>query len=112
MNLLLLLLIVLGSLNQISDCNTFYKETLLPLSVKGDLQEKKETEQYFILKVKNEDTEIVEIRLLKNETGKKIFNFAKDKSKIIKIKDQTTIRVLAPLGDGGFFVQLFPDLCN
>lgn len=39
---LLSLLMVLGGLSQTLDCDTFCKESLLPLSIKGDLQEKRD----------------------------------------------------------------------
>lgn len=112
MKLLFLLFILLRWPNETPDCNTFYAQTLSPLSIKGDLQKKEETNEYFLLQVKNEDEKIIKIQLLKNNTGRKIFNFVKDNSKIVKAKGETTIRIAAPISNGGLLVQIFPDLCE
>lgn len=114
MKLLLFLFLFLQGLtaNEI-DCKSFYEKTLLPMSVKGELIKKDNTDEYYLLYVKNEneDGKEVVIRLLKNQTGKKIFMFAVDNSIIVKAKGEVVVRVITPTPNG-YNVQVFPDLCE
>lgn len=94
------------------DCKAYYDKILSPLSIKGELVKKEETDHYFVLYIKNEkDDKDIELKLLKNNTGKKIFKFVDSKCIIVKRENQTVIRVAKPT-NGGFDVQLFPDLCE
>lgn len=114
MKLLLLLFIFLQGLTGDKPvCNAFYEKTLSPMSVKGELIKKENTDKYYLLHVKNEkeDGKETTIRLLKNKIGKQIFMFAIDKSIIVKAKGEAIVRVLVPVKDG-FNVQIFPDLCE
>lgn len=108
---LLLLLFMLLSVPQDKNCSEFYQTTLVPIHVDGELQKKEMTNEYYILFIRKKTDEVVQIKLLKNKTGLKIYNFALLKSRIVKVKGEFTIRVMAPRSNG-FTVQLFPDLCD
>lgn len=112
MNYLLHLFIIIASLLPPSDCEVFYKETLYTLDIKGNLMEKEETEEFFILHIKDETEKNLSINLIKNKTGKDIFNFAKEGCMIFKPKERLSISVVIPYGNGDLFVRQFPNLCE
>lgn len=95
------------------DCSEFYKETLDLISVDGDITKKEETDQFYILYVKNNEDQGKEvvIKLLKNNTGKRIYRLAFEKTRVIKKKGRTKLSLVTPIPNG-LNVNGFPDLCE
>lgn len=94
------------------DCAMFYDQNLKPLSVNGELVNKKSFPDYNLLTVKNKEGGTITIKLLKTNVGIKLYMFAKEKSLIIKKKGENIIHVAVPLPNGGIQVQVFPNLCD
>ena len=94
------------------DCSVFYDKSLKQLSVNGELTKKESLTDYYIFTVKNKTGETIPIKILKTNTGIKLYMFAKEKSLIIKVKNEKVIRVAVPSSNGGYTVQIFPDLCE
>lgn len=108
---LLFAILLLGSLIH-DDCESFYKKTLYPIEIKGSLTMKEEQEDYFIFHIKNEDGKNITLKLLKNKTGKRIFNAAREKCQIFKSPNRYSISVVNFYDDETLFVEKFPDPCE
>lgn len=95
-----------------NDCADFYEKTL-PVEMDALVNEKEENNQYYVLELKSKtDGKIFKLLLLKNTTGKEIYDFVKPGSHINRRKEQLKISALTPTAEGGFQGQLFPDLCK
>lgn len=111
MKTLLLLISLFISLQADKDCKSFY-ETNLPDRIYGKVIEKVEKEEFYILKIDNSiQKKEISISLIKNKTGKEVFNFANKESILKKRKGQQGLSVLTPF-EGGYNGHSFPDLCN
>lgn len=108
---LLLLLFLLLSAPENKNCTEFYQKTLVPRHIDGQLEKKETTNEYYILSIREKTDKVVQIKLLKNKTGLKIYKFALLNSRVVKVKGEFTVRVMAPRVDG-FMVRQFPDLCD
>lgn len=111
MKTLLLLFTLLFFQQADKDCKSFYEKNL-PDEIYGKVIEKIEESEFYILKI--EDTgqkKGFSISLIKNKTGKDIYDFAKKESIIKKRKGQLGLSVLTPF-NGGYNGHSFPDLCN
>lgn len=112
MKTLLVILISLFFSSEGNNCADFYEKTL-PVEVEALVNKKEENNQYYVLELKSKaDGKILKLLLLKNTTGKEIYDFVKPGSHIKKRKDELKISALTPTADGGFQGQLFPDLCK
>lgn len=112
MKLLFLLYAMLFSTIDPSDCQSFYNKTLKPIHFDGYLVKKEKTEQLYILHIEDKkDKHLTVVQLLKNETGRSIYLFAKDSCWISKKENRLDIHVVVPIHDG-YNVRVFQDLCE
>ncbi len=113
MKVLILLFAILFGQAGGDDCKSFYEKNL-PDEIYGKVIEKKEDTDYYRIKIKDSIQEKeIEVLLLKNKTGKEIFDFIQKESYVKKRKGNLSLSALTPMkGGGGYNGQSFPDLCE
>lgn len=95
------------------DCASFYEKELKSLLIKGTVIEKKLTDDYYIIKVKQDDTgKQISFKLLKNNSGREIYWFAIKGSIIRKKSGHYDLHFLNPTPDGGYKGRIFDNLCK
>lgn len=111
--MLILFICSISAFLYVDDCNSYYKESLFEVNIFGTLEEKKENEKYYVIRIKEEDKDsITTIYLLKNNTGKEIFEFLIEGSYLKKKQKTLIISILSPNKDGGYDGRRFDNLCN
>ncbi len=94
------------------DCHNFYKENFDTLSVKGVIWEKGIIDDNYFLSVKNDQGEIIVIKLLKNNCGSLIYNFASWGSDVLKKKGERNLHIRVKYVDGSLHGRIFTNFCE
>ena len=95
-----------------SDCKGFYEKNI-PDEIYGKVIEKKENDGYYRIKIKDSvQNKEIEVSLLKNKTGKEIYDFLQKESIVKKRKGSLSLSALTSIKGGGFDDRSFPDLCK
>lgn len=111
--LLLLFAFLLCQVPADKDCKDFYEKNL-PDEIYGKVIEKKEDANHYRITIDDSvQKKHIEILLVKNKTGKEIFDFLEKESIVKKRKGNLSLSALTPMkGGGGLNGQSFPDLCK
>lgn len=111
--LLLLFALLFCQVPTDNNCKEFYEKNL-PEEIYGKVTDKKEEANYYRIKIDDSiQKKEIEVVLLKNKTGKEIFDFLQKESYVKKRKGSLSLSALTPMKNGGGFNgQRFPDLCK
>lgn len=93
------------------DCEAYYNKVLKPLDIKGKVAAKESLQDGYLFKIKQDSGKQIEVKLLKNKTGREIFWFAQPGSIIIKKSGACDIHLLTPTLDG-YKGRIFDKLCD
>ena len=82
------------------------------VSRKGIIWEKGIIDDNYFLSVKNDQGEIIVIKLLKNNCGSLIYNFASWGSDVLKKKGERNLHIRVKYVDGSLHGRIFTNFCE
>lgn len=90
----------------------FYEKELIPLDIKGKVIEKQLKEDYYVVKVLQDDGSLINFKLLKRKVEREIYWFIIEGSIIKKKSGKCDLHVLTPTPAGGYKGRIFDQLCE